>query len=106
MSQSFFIFVYKENSKSYMITSNQPNVNNPFVRMKMLTHKMDKIQQKLNDIAAEKKLMELGVPSMIYESYDEMAVDVEFQIRELNSLLLEVRFIGWNNKYDMPYSLN
>ena len=84
----------------------QPNVNNPDVRIKMLMDKVYKIELKLKEIAAQKKLMEMGIPTDEYDSVDELIVEVDYQIQKLNKYLLEVKFISWNRKYDLEYSLN
>jgi hypothetical protein len=84
----------------------QPNVNNPDIRIKMLMDKVYKIELKLKEIAAQKKLMDMGIPTDEYNSVDELIVEVDFQIQKLNKYLLEVKFISWNRKYDLEYSLN
>lgn len=84
----------------------QPDVNNPTTRMDMIMKKISGLENKIKQIAEHKRLMELGVPSTEYNSLEELKVDIEFQINKLNKLLLEVRFISYMVKYDIPYSLN
>ena len=50
--------------------------------------------------------MEMGIPTDEYDSVDELIVEVDYQIQKLNKYLLEVKFISWNRKYDLEYSLN
>jgi hypothetical protein len=87
-------------------SNEQPDVNNPNIRMSMIMKKISGLESKIKEIAEQKRLMELGVPSAEYNSMEELKVDIEFQIVELNKLLLEVRFISYTVRYDMPYSLN
>lgn len=86
--------------------NNQPNVNDPEVREKQLMDKVAKIESKITEIEQQKYLMDMGVPSMVYDTPDELQVDVDFQVKELTRILSEIKFINFMTAYELPYSLN
>ena len=87
------------------MTQNQPNVNDPDVRFKMLEVSIVEIGKKIEWINEQQRLFFLGYKTE-YDSKEEINVDLDMQISKLEDIKNEIRFISFNKKYNFTYSLN
>jgi hypothetical protein len=87
------------------LQSNQPNVNDPDIRFKMLEITISKIGEKIKWISEQQRLFCIGCKTE-YDSKEEICVDIDFQISKIETIRTEIRFISYNRKYNLPYSLN
>lgn len=87
------------------LQSNQPNVNDPDVRLKMLEVLIEQIGEKIKWIGEQKNLFLMGCKTE-YDSKEEIYVDLNFQIARLDDIKSEIRFMSFNRKYNFSYSLN
>jgi len=87
------------------LQSNQPNVNDPDVRFKMLEALIGEIGEKIKWIKEQQNLFFMGCKTE-YDSKEEINVDLDMQISKLEDIKNEIRFISFNKKYNFTYSLN
>jgi len=74
-------------------------------RTEFLLSSMLKIEKKLAEMTEQKNKFMLGLPCD-YDSLEEFQVECDFNLKKLNSIMLEMRFINYSVKYGMSISLN
>jgi hypothetical protein len=74
-------------------------------RMKVLIEKTDKIEAKLDILEQEKFYLSIGIPRE-FDTKQDIDSEVDKCTELLQTLLKEVKFLGYSVQYGMSVSLN